>query len=495
METLQKSSAEMAQSSLPTEILNYIGDGLKPAQSGKWISNFHPASGFIYGQIAESGPEDVQLAYDAAYSAFPSWSNSTVKFRSDLMLRLADLMERDLEILAFIESYDNGKPLSVAKSVDIPRAISNIRFFATAILHSSTEAHDMDGIALNYTLRQPIGVVACISPWNLPLYLFTWKIAPALAAGNTVLAKPSEITPASAFHFSKLCIEAGFPTGVINILHGTGPSVGTPLVSHVGVKAISFTGGTQTGATIASVAAPKFKKLSLELGGKNATLVFADCNFDETVSETARAAFSNQGQICLCGSRILIQRSIYDKFKEAFVAKVKALKVGDPQAPDSNIGAVVSEPHLLKVLSYVELAKSEGGKLLCGGNRIQVPGLEGGYFMEPTVFEGLDPYCRTNQEEIFGPVVTLIPFDSEEDALQFANCTPYGLASSVWTTNISTAQRVAAKLQTGIVWINCWMLRDLRTPFGGVKQSGVGREGGWEALRFFTEAKNVCIKH
>ena len=495
METLQKSSAEMAQSSLPTEILNYIGDGLKPAQSGKWISNFHPASGFIYGQIAESGPEDVQLAYDAAYSAFPSWSNSTVKFRSDLMLRLADLMERDLEILAFIESYDNGKPLSVAKSVDIPRAISNIRFFATAILHSSTEAHDMDGIALNYTLRQPIGVVACISPWNLPLYLFTWKIAPALAAGNTVLAKPSEITPASAFHFSKLCIEAGFPTGVVNILHGTGPSVGTPLVSHVGVKAISFTGGTQTGATIASVAAPKFKKLSLELGGKNATLVFADCNFDETVSETARAAFSNQGQICLCGSRILIQRSIYDKFKEAFVAKVKALKVGDPQAPDSNIGAVVSEPHLLKVLSYVELAMSEGGKLLCGGNRIQVPGLEGGYFMEPTVFEGLDPYCRTNQEEIFGPVVTLIPFDTEEDALQFANCTPYGLASSVWTTNISTAQRVAAKLQTGIVWINCWMLRDLRTPFGGVKQSGVGREGGWEALRFFTEAKNVCIKH
>jgi aminomuconate-semialdehyde/2-hydroxymuconate-6-semialdehyde dehydrogenase len=495
METLQKSSTETAQSFLPTEILNYIGDGLKPAQSGKWISNFHPASGRIYSQIAESGADDVQMAYDAASKAFPSWSISTAKFRSDFMLRLADLMERDLEILAFIESFDNGKPLSVAKSVDIPRAISNIRFFATAILHSSTEAHDMDGTALNYTLRQPIGVVACISPWNLPLYLFTWKIAPALAAGNTVLAKPSEITPASAFHFSKLCIEAGFPTGVLNVLHGTGPSVGTPLVSHAGIKAISFTGGTQTGSIIAGIAAPKFKKLSLELGGKNATLVFADCNFDETVSETARAAFSNQGQICLCGSRILIQHSIYDKFKEAFIAKVKALKVGDPQSSDSNIGAVVSEPHLLKVLSYVELAKSEGGKLLCGGNRIHPEGFESGYFMEPTVFEGLDPYCRTNQEEIFGPVVTLIPFDTEEDALQFANCTPYGLASSVWTSNIGTAQRVAAKLQTGIVWINCWMLRDLRTPFGGVKQSGVGREGGWEALRFFTEAKNVCIKH
>ena len=495
METLQKSSTETVMSAVPTEILNYIGDGLKPARSGKWISNFHPASGRIYGQIAESGVEDVQLAYDAAWNALPAWSNSTAKFRSDLMLRLADLMERDLETLAFIESYDNGKPLSVAKSVDIPRAISNIRFFATAILHSSTEAHDMDGMALNYTLRQPIGVVACISPWNLPLYLFTWKIAPALAAGNTVLAKPSEITPASAFYFSKLCIEAGFPAGVLNILHGTGPSVGTPLVSHAGIKAISFTGGTQTGATIASIAAPKFKKLSLELGGKNATLVFADCNFEETISETARAAFSNQGQICLCGSRILIHRSIYDKFKVAFVAKVKALQVGDPLSSDSNIGAVVSESHLLKVLSYVELAKSEGGKLLCGGNRILVPGLEGGYYMEPTVIEGLDPYCRTNQEEIFGPVVTLIPFDTEEEALEFANCTPYGLASSVWTTNISTAQRVAAKLQTGIVWINCWMLRDLRTPFGGVKQSGVGREGGWEALRFFTEAKNVCIKH
>ena len=495
METLHKSTTEASLTALPTEILNYIDGGLKPAQTGKWISNFHPASGHIYGQIAESGSEDVQLAYETALKAFPVWSNSTSKYRSDLMLRLADLMERDLEVLAFIESYDNGKPLSVARTADIPRAISNIRFFATAILHGSTEAHDMDGLALNYTLRQPIGVVACISPWNLPLYLFTWKIAPALAAGNTVLAKPSEITPASAFHFSKLCIEAGFPAGVLNVLHGTGLSIGTPLVSHPGIKAISFTGGTQTGSTIASIAAPQFKKLSLELGGKNATLVFADCAFEETVSETARAAFSNQGQICLCGSRILVQRSIYDRFKDAFVSKVKTLKVGDPQNADSNIGAIVSEPHLLKVLSYVELAKSEGGKLLCGGNRIQVEGLENGYYMEPTVFEGLDPYCRTNQEEIFGPVVTLIPFDTEEEALQFANCTPYGLASSVWTSNIGTSQRVAAKLQTGIVWINCWMLRDLRTPFGGVKQSGVGREGGWEALRFFTEAKNVCIKH
>jgi aminomuconate-semialdehyde/2-hydroxymuconate-6-semialdehyde dehydrogenase len=494
METTKLPSSPSTTNFATTEILNYIGDGLHAPQSGKWISNFHPASGAVYGKIAESGADDVQIAFEWATNAFPAWSTSAAKFRSDLMLRLADLMDRDIEILAAIESYDNGKPLTVARNVDIPRAISNIRFFATAILHSSTEAHDMDGLALNYTLRQPIGVVACISPWNLPLYLFTWKIAPALAAGNTVIAKPSEITPASAFYFSKLCIEAGFPAGVLNILHGTGPSVGSPLVSHEGIKAISFTGGTQTGAAIAAIAAPKFKKLSLELGGKNATLVFSDCNFEETVSETARAAFSNQGQICLCGSRILIQRNIYEQFKQAFVAKVKALKVGDPQAVDSNIGAIVSETHLLKVLSYIELAKSEGGKLLSGGNRIYPEGFENGYYLEPTIFEGLDPFCRTNQEEIFGPVVTLIPFDTEEEALQFANCTPYGLASSVWTSNIGTAQRVAAKLQTGIVWINCWMLRDLRTPFGGVKQSGVGREGGWEALRFFTEAKNVCIK-
>jgi aminomuconate-semialdehyde/2-hydroxymuconate-6-semialdehyde dehydrogenase len=344
---------------------------------------------------------------------------------------------------------------------------------------------------LNFTLRQPLGVVACISPWNLPLYLFTWKIAPALAAGNTVVAKPSEITPATAFYFSQLCTEAGIPAGVINILHGPGQAIGEPLIADPRVKAVSFTGGTATGASIAAMAAPRFKKMSLELGGKNATLVFADCDFERTVSETARAAFSNQGQICLCGSRIFIERSIYEAFKKVFVEKVKALKVGDPSDSASTIGAIVSETHLNKVLSYVKLAKEEGGTLLCGGNRIE---LNGGFFMEPTVFEGLDPYCRTNQEEIFGPVVTLFPFDSEEQSVEYANCTPYGLAFSVWTSNLNRAHRLSSELQAGIVWINCWMLRDLRTPFGGMKQSGVGREGGWDALRFFTESKNVCIK-
>ncbi len=472
-------------------IQNYIGGKLCNPTSDRWIDNIQPATGIVYGRIAASDRFDVEKAVDAAQTALNAWSKLPPTKRSDYLLALANLMERDLELLAAIESFDNGKPLHVARMVDIPRSISNIRFFASAILHQSSESHETEPGVLNFTLRQPLGVVACISPWNLPLYLFTWKIAPALAAGNTVVAKPSEITPATAFYFSQLCTEAGIPEGVINILHGPGQAIGEPLIADPRVKAVSFTGGTATGASIAAMAAPRFKKISLELGGKNATLVFADCDFERTVSETARAAFSNQGQICLCGSRIYIERSIYEDFKNAFVDKVKSLKVGDPSDPASTIGAIVSEPHLNKVLSYVKLAKEEGGTLLCGGNRIE---LNGGFFMQPTVFEGLDPYCRTNQEEIFGPVVTLFPFDTDEQAIEFANCTNYGLAFSVWTSNLNRAHRMSSELQAGIVWINCWMLRDLRTPFGGMKQSGVGREGGWDALRFFTEAKNVCIK-
>ena len=473
-------------------ISHYINGHFVANEAGPWLDNVHPASGTVYGKIACANQEMVNLALDAASNAFPAWSVSDAAYRSDCMLRLAALMERDLELLARIESFDNGKPFNVALTVDIPRSISNIRFFATAILHQSTEAHQTHELTLNYTLRQPLGAVACISPWNLPLYLFTWKIAPALAAGNTVVAKPSELTPASAFYFSKLCAEAGIPPGVINVLHGPGSAIGEPLVTDARIKAVSFTGGTQTGALIARMAAPHFKKTSLELGGKNATLVFADCDFEKTVSETVRAAFSNQGQICLCGSRIYIERSIYEAFKRSFVEKVSKLKVGMPDDESSNLGAVVSEAHMNKILSYIALAKEEGGVLLQGGKRIH--DLGSGYFIEPTVFEGLDPYCRTNQEEIFGPVVTLFPFDSDEEALTYANATPYGLAFSVWTTNINRAQKLASRLQSGIVWINCWMLRDLRTPFGGVKHSGMGREGGWDALRFFTEAKNVCIK-
>jgi len=383
----------------------------------------------------------------------------------------------------------------VTLSIDIPRAIANIRFFATAILHTSSETHAMEGIGINYTLRQALGVVVCISPWNLPLYLFTWKIAPALASGNCVIGKPSEITPYSAYLFSQLCIEAGLPEGVLNIVHGSGRSTGQALISHDDIKAVSFTGGTATGAAIAKVVAPKFKKLSLELGGKNPTIVFDDCNFENTVDEVVRASFSNQGQICLCGSRILIQEGIYEQFKTAFIEKVKRLSVGDPSDATTKVGALISQTHLEKVESYIQLAKDEGGKLLCGGARVKLSGkLAHGYFLQPTVFEGLSPACRTNQEEIFGPVVTLNSFKDDDEAIRIANATSYGLAASVWTTNLNRAHHLAEKLQFGIVWINCWMLRDLRTPFGGVKNSGVGREGGWEALRFFTEPKNVCIK-
>jgi aminomuconate-semialdehyde/2-hydroxymuconate-6-semialdehyde dehydrogenase len=402
---------------------------------------------------------------------------------------------RDNGALAEAESIDNGKPVTLARNVDTPRAAHNFRFFAHAITQWASESHSMGDVAINYTLRDPIGVVGCISPWNLPLYLFSWKIAPALATGNCVVAKPSEITPMTAYLLSHICREVGLPKGVLNIIHGLGGKCGNAIVSHPKIKAISFTGGTKTGEHIARVAAPMFKKLSLELGGKNPTLVFADCDFDKTVNEVVRAAFANQGQICLCGSRIFIERTIYDRFREAFVGQVKQLQSGDPLLPDTQQGAVVSASHRDKVLSYIELAKQEGGRLLTGGHTLHFEGrCANGYFIAPTVFENLAFDCRTNQEEIFGPVVTLTPFDNESEVIAYANSVNYGLAASVWTQNLSRAHRVAAELESGIVWINCWLLRDLRTPFGGVKQSGVGREGGIEALRFFTETKNVCIK-
>jgi aminomuconate-semialdehyde/2-hydroxymuconate-6-semialdehyde dehydrogenase len=363
-------------------------------------------------------------------------------------------------------------------------------------MHFASESHDMPGLAINYTLRQSIGVVACISPWNLPLYLFSWKIAPALAAGNTVVAKPSEITPYTAFLLSEICIKAGLPPGVLNIVHGTGATCGQALVEHPEVKAISFTGGTDTGKRIAAIATPKFKKLSLELGGKNPTIVFDDADFDEAIKTAVSASFSNQGQICLCGSRIYVQRGIYDQFLSEFVNKVKALKIGDPSDPQTDIGAVVSKEHMEKVLSYIELAKQEGGQILCGGETLSLPGrCAEGWFIQPTVITGLDNSCRTNQEEIFGPVVTIQVFDTEEEVLQLSNDSRYGLACSIWTRDLKRAHRVAHNIESGIVWINCWLLRDLRTSFGGMKDSGVGREGGWEAMRFFTEPKNVCIKY
>lgn len=477
------------------KIENYINGKLVAPASGKYIYNYNPATGEVYSLIPDSDDVDVNLAVAAAEKAFPSWSKSSPEKRHDVLIKLVNLIERDLDKLAEAESIDNGKPFSLAKRVDIPRAASNFKFYATGGMHLATEAHETTGHAINYTLRQPIGVVGCISPWNLPLYLFSWKVAPALAAGCTVVAKPSEITPMTAYLLSKLCIEAGMPDGVFNIVHGLGGKAGAAIVGHPKVKAISFTGGTKTGEAIARTAAPMFKKLSLELGGKNPNIIFADCNYEEMMKVTLQSSFSNQGEICLCGSRIFVERPLYDKFKKDFVQRASALVVGDPLNEKTDMGAIVSKPHMDKILSYIELAKQEGGTILCGGKQKTLDGKnKNGWYVEPTVIEGLPFDCRTNQEEIFGPVVTITPFDKEKEVLKYANSVGYGLAATIWTENLSRAHRVSEKTEAGIVWVNCWLFRDLRTPFGGMKQSGVGREGGFEALKFFTEEKNVCIK-
>lgn len=476
-------------------IKNYINGELVEPVSEKYFDNFDPTVGEPYGIVPDSDERDVELAAAAAEAAFPAWSAMPADERSRIMFKIADLIKRDLAEFARAECIDNGKPLTLAKTVDIPRAIKNFEFFASAIHGFSSEAHHTEGEAVNYTLRSPIGIVGAISPWNLPLYLFTWKIAPALISGNCVIAKPSEITPMTAYLLSEACIEAGLPEGVLNIVHGYGHKVGKAITAHPKIKAITFTGGTKTGADIASVAAPMFKKLSLELGGKNPNIIFADANYEKMLSTTVMSSFRNQGEICLCGSRIFIEKPIYEKFKNDFVERTKALKIGDPLQNDTDQGAIVSKEHMEKVLGYIKLAKDEGGTILCGGNQFIPEGrCENGWFIEPTVIEGLAYNCRTNQEEIFGPVVTITPFETEEEVLMMANSTEYGLASIVWTENLSRAHRMAANIQTGIVWINCWMVRDLRTPFGGMKSSGVGREGGMEALRFFTEPKNVCVK-
>ncbi len=478
------------------KIYNYInGDLVKPKED-TWLENYNPAIGEVYSFIPDSDGQDVDLAYKAAQEAFPLWSKKTLKERSDILQKIANLIIKKVDELSLAESIDNGKPLALAKKVDIPRAASNMSFFATAILHENSDTHQMNQVAINYTLRKPIGVVGCISPWNLPLYLFTWKIAPALATGNTVVAKPSEVTPMTAYLFSKICQEAGLPKGVLNIVHGLGPKVGEPITKHANIKAISFTGGTETGRRIAAIAAPMFKKLSLELGGKNPNIVFADCDLDKAVSTSVLSSFSNQGQICLCGSRIFIERKIYQDFKNKFLDKVQNLTIGDPLENTTKIGALVSYDHMQKVLNHIQIANDDGGVLLSGGKQYVPEGrCENGYFVEPTVFEGLSYNCVTNQEEIFGPVVTLTPFDNEDEVIKYANSTKYGLSATVWTKDLNKANRMSHLLQSGIVWVNCWLVRDLRTPFGGVKESGVGREGGAYALNFFTETTNVCISY
>lgn len=477
------------------KILNYINGEFVEPHSKIYLENYNPAEGRPYSLVPDSDAQDVQLATEAAQRAFGAWSAMAVEKRSAILQKIADLIDRDLDELALAESTDQGKPVKLAKVVDIPRASANMRFFATGAIHFASEAHITGHDAINYTTRTPVGVVGCISPWNLPLYLFTWKIAPALAAGCTVVAKPSELTPMTAFLFSKLCMEAGLPNGVLNIVHGLGQKTGQAIVEHPDITAISFTGGTITGKKIAATAAPMFKKLSLELGGKNPNIIFADCDFEQALHTSIQSSFSNQGEICLCGSRIFVERSMFDRFVEEFVSRTKKLNVGDPQDDQTKVGALVSEAHMKKVLGYIDLAKQEGGTVLTGGKQVKQSGrCANGYFVEPTVITGLDAFCRTNQEEIFGPVVTIMPFDSEDEVIGYANSTGYGLSATIWTENLKRAHRVAAQVKSGIIWVNCWLFRDLRTPFGGMKQSGVGREGGWEALRFFTEAKNVCVK-
>lgn len=478
------------------DIKNYINGNYQNPKSEEWIDNYDPATGRVYGQIPNSGVQDIEEATHVAKAAFPAWSTTTLDERSRILMNIATGIEARLDELAQAESQDNGKPISLATAVDIPRAASNFRFFAHAITQFSAESHESIGMnSINFTLRKPIGVVGCISPWNLPLYLFTWKIAPAIAAGNCVIAKPSEVTPMTAYLLGEICTEAGLPAGVLNVVHGLGNTAGQAILEHPDIKAISFTGGTTTGKHLARTCAPMFKKLSLELGGKNPNLIFADCDYNKMLSTTLRSSFANQGQICLCGSRIFVERSLYDQFKKDFIQKVKTLVVREPAFAKADLGALVSKSHLEKVEEYIHNAQAYGGTILCGGKRVLVEGYENGYYLEPTVVEVSSNDCKLNQEEIFGPVVTIMPFDTEEQALQLANGTKYGLSATLWTKDLDRTMRLSNSLQTGIVWVNTWMNRDLRTPFGGVKASGVGREGGFEALRFFTEAKNVCIHY
>jgi aminomuconate-semialdehyde/2-hydroxymuconate-6-semialdehyde dehydrogenase len=476
-------------------LTHFIAGQDVPTTSNDYLDNFEPATGLVYSRIPEAGADELEAAIRAGQQAFPAWSGAPAEERAACLRRLARLIERDIDPLAMAESIDNGKPLSIARQLDIPRAAANLNFFAAAATQFSSESHATDAHTLNYTLRKPHGLVACISPWNLPLYLFTWKIAPALASGNCVIGKPSEVTPMTAWMLGKLCREAGLPDGVLNILHGSGPTIGQQIVEHPAISAISFTGGTATGEGIARTAAPAFKKLSLELGGKNPSIVFADCHWERMMDGVLRAAFSNQGQICLCGSRILLERSIYDRFCDEFVARVQQLRLGDPLENGTQQGAVVSEAHMTKILGCIETAREEGGTVLCGGDRVVPDGArcKNGWFVAPTVIEGLGIDCQTNQNEIFGPVVTLTPFDDEQQALELANGTRYGLAANLWSRDVDRCHRLAGRLDAGLIWINCWMIRDLRTPMGGMKHSGMGREGGLEAMRFFTEPRNVCV--
>jgi aminomuconate-semialdehyde/2-hydroxymuconate-6-semialdehyde dehydrogenase len=475
------------------KLYNFINGKFVAPNSNQYLEIFEPATGQTYAQVADSNSADIENAYESAQNAFGNWSSLSVKERADYLNKIAEGLESRLDEFAEYESRDTGKPISLAKSVDIPRAVSNFRFFAEYGQEFNFESELNNDQSHNKIIRSALGVIGCISPWNLPLYLFSWKIAPALIAGNTVVAKPSEITPYTAFKLGEICQDAGLPQGVLNIIHGQGSIAGDALVNHSKIKAISFTGGTTTGKLIAKKTASSFKKLSLEMGGKNPSIIFSDCDLDKMMKTVVRSSFSNQGQICLCSSRILVEESIYEKFKTNFIQRVSDLRMGDPSEIETQFGALSSKGHFDKVIDYIEIAKQEGGKILVGGNAKKLNGRCGnGWFIEPTIIEGLNNSCRTNQEEIFGPLVTLQSFKSEKDAIQLANETEYGLSATIWTEDNEKANRVSALIDAGVIWVNCWLVRDLRTPFGGMKQSGLGREGGDEALRFFTEPKNIC---
>ena len=473
---------------------NYVGGSFVEHGGTEWMDVFEPATGVRFAMLPLSGSDDVDAAVEAARAAQPGWGSLSMGDRAVWLDKIADSLESSFDEIAELESRDTGKPISLARAVDANRSVANFRFFAGLIREQEQETFEMDD-ATNYVVNRPVGVGALITPWNLPLYLLSWKVAPAIGMGNTVVCKPSELTPMTADLLMRVIDGVGLPAGVVNLVHGDGSGAGSPLVAHPGIDLVSFTGGTATGEKVAASAAPAFKKLSLELGGKNSSIVFADCDMEKTVAGVVRSGFLNQGQVCLCGSRVLVEESVYSEFEGAFVEAVEQMRIGDPADDSTDLGALIPKEHLQKVQSYIDLAIEEGGTILTGGTPCLPSGFEGGNWMAPTVIAGLAPESRCSTEEIFGPVVTLHRFKSEEEAVEIANGTRYGLAGSVWTTDMGKGKRVSEAMETGMVWVNTWLHRDLRVPFGGVKDSGVGREGGRWSLGFFSEAMNVCLKH